>query len=539
MRKIISLFILMLFISACAEIEPKPFKPSDGHISVEDTPAIEEAEIPRLVEQAPVLPEPDEPEQLERYTVVVNEVPVKELLFALARDAKLNVDIDPAISGVVTINAVEQTLPQILKRISRQVDMRYEFDSDNLVISTNEPFFKTYTIDYINIARTTTSSNTVATSLATTSGTTTGGGGGGAFSGNNATMDVTSSAEHQLWINITNNILAILGETDSVIPIPEAGVLTVKATERQHELIQEFLDKTMANVRREVLIQATIVEVRLTEDYQAGIDWGLVNNQLIKAGIDIASTTLPVTVPLGTVSSFVLQTEENATVQRETSLSTTVRLLNEFGDVNIMSSPQLMALNNQTAILKRVENKVFFTFDSNVVTPATGPATTSVDTTINSLPVGIVMSITPHIAKNGEVTLHIRPTISRQTGTNRDIPLPNGVTLPAGASNQIPETVTQEMESLIRLNSGETAVLGGLMEDTTTGDLNKIPGAGDAGLLGNLFKTTTKNYQKTEVVIFLRPIIINRPSLEADFEDYKQFLNPTRYQQQQTSGSDN
>ena len=103
------------------------------------------------------------------------------------------------------------------------------------------------------------------------------------------------------------------------------------------------------------------------------------------------------------------------------------------------------------------------------------------------------MSITPHIAQDGEVTLHVRPTISRQTGTNRDIPLPNGVTLPAGASNQIPETVTQEMESLIRLNSGETAVLGGLMEDTTTGDLNKIPGAGDAGLIGDLFKTTTKN----------------------------------------------
>ena len=118
----------------------------------------------------PLLPEPSPVEPFERYTVVVNEVPVKELLFALARDAKVNVDIHPDIHGVVTINAVEQTLPQILKRISNQVDMRYEYEGDNLIISQDTPFLRTYKVDYVNLSRETTSTSTVSTQISATSG---------------------------------------------------------------------------------------------------------------------------------------------------------------------------------------------------------------------------------------------------------------------------------------------------------------------------------------------------------------------------------
>ena len=135
MIKKIILFAVMMLNFGCAELEPQPFEPSTGHINAEASPAIEDSSIPEVVEQVPLLPEPTPTEAPERYTVVVNEVPVKELLFALARDAKVNVDIHPEIEGVVTINAVEQTLPQILKRISNQVDMRYVQEGSNLVIS--------------------------------------------------------------------------------------------------------------------------------------------------------------------------------------------------------------------------------------------------------------------------------------------------------------------------------------------------------------------------------------------------------------------
>jgi MSHA biogenesis protein MshL len=165
MKKIIliSSIALFSFLTACAEIEPKPFVPSTGHINEEPQAA---GNIPQLATQTPVLPAPAPAVELEKYTVVVNEVPVKELLFALARDAQVNVDIDPVIEGVVTINAIDQTLPQILDRIARQVDLRYEYNGDNLQIMPDMPFLRTYTIDYVNMSRDTSSTNTVATQIA-------------------------------------------------------------------------------------------------------------------------------------------------------------------------------------------------------------------------------------------------------------------------------------------------------------------------------------------------------------------------------------
>jgi hypothetical protein len=170
MIKKIILFAIVTFLSGCAEIEPQPFIPSEGHIVAQEAPSPEAAAIPELVEEVAVLPAPTPIEPPERYTVVVNEVPVKELLFALARDAKVNVDIHPNIDGVVTINAVEQTLPQILKRISNQVDMRYQQEGNNLVVTRDTPFLRTYKVDYVNLSRETTSTSTVSTQISSTTG---------------------------------------------------------------------------------------------------------------------------------------------------------------------------------------------------------------------------------------------------------------------------------------------------------------------------------------------------------------------------------
>jgi general secretion pathway protein D len=206
MWKIIVITSLVFVLSGCTEIEPKPFEPSSGHIDTQEQPV---GEIPELVAQVPILPEPVPAVDLEKYTVVVNEVPVKELLFALARDAQINVDIDPVIDGVVTINAVEQTLPQILERITRQVDLRYEFEGDNLIIMKDEPYLRTYVIDYVNMSRDTSSSNTVATQIAATSGGE--GGGESSTAGNNSVTDVSSFSSHHFWGTLVLNISAILG----------------------------------------------------------------------------------------------------------------------------------------------------------------------------------------------------------------------------------------------------------------------------------------------------------------------------------------
>ena len=535
MRKFILICSLALlsFLTACSEIEPKPFVPSTGHINAEVQPT---GEIPELVTQAPVLPAPAPAVELEKYTVVVNEVPVKELLFALARDAQVNVDIDPTIEGVVTINAVEQTLPQILDRIAYQVDLRYEFSGDNLRIEPDTPFLRTYTIDYVNMSRDTSSTNTVATQISSTSG----GGDAAAASGgggNNSTTDVTSISNHHFWESLVLNISAILGEktssgggdqlpiTNTVIPNPEAGIIMVRATAAQHQQIQEFIDQTQERAQRQVLIRVTIAEVQLSDQYQAGIDWSILQS-VTKAGINIISTTLT-GVPVGTISDFIIEYQD-PNDDRDNKFEATVSLLDEFGNVRIMSSPQIMVLNNQTATLKVVENIVYFEIESELATGINSDPISSIDTTAVTVPVGIVMAVTPQISSNNVISLNVRPTISRITEFVPD-PNPEQLVDTDGAPlNQVPQIVIREIESMLRLTDGQIGVLGGLMQDESRDNVDGLPGVSDAPGIGAAFKTTTKEYKKTELVIFIQPTIIQNPSLAGDLSSYRQYLNPSR-----------
>ena len=527
---LISSLAILSFLTACSEIEPKPFVPSAGHIDSKEQPT---GDIPELVTQAPVLPAPAPAAKLEKYTVVVNEVPVKELLFALARDAQINVDIDPVIEGVVTINAIDQSLPQILDRLARQVDLRYELSGDTLYIQPDEPFLRTYIVDYVNMSREMESSNTIATQISSTSGGDSEGGGGG---GNNSTTDVTSISNNHFWANLVAGISAILGEestssssddvsiTNTVIPNPESGIIAVRATASQHEKVQEFVDNVVGNAKRQVLVQATIVEVTLSDRYQAGIDWSFLN-QAGKAGINFVSTTLGATaIAPALLSSFVVTaTDPNTT--REQSLTATISLLDEFGNAKVLSSPQVMTLNNQTALLKVVENFVYFEIDAETTAGVLGAAPiTTVDTTVKTVPVGIVMTVTPQIDSGGVITLNVRPTISRVARVIND-PNPNIV---APLVNPVPVIAVREMESMLRLTDGQIGVLGGLMTDETQDKDAGLPGLKDQSFLGNLFKSKSAEYVKTELVIFLRPVLIRDPSLTGDLADYQQYLDNNR-----------
>ena len=193
---------------------------------------------------------------------------------------------------------------QILDRISRQIDLAYELKDGVLVIGPDLPFLKSYNIDYVNMARDSSSDIKTSTAVATTAG---GGGEGGA--GNTSDTTVSSISNHRIWETIAGNVIAILGEdtegegeeggipqTSSVIVNPEGGLITVRATSRQHAEIQKYLDLVLSNVRRQVLIETTIVEVLLDDRYQAGVDWqtiavgvGLTAQQILLGGFNAAA----------------------------------------------------------------------------------------------------------------------------------------------------------------------------------------------------------------------------------------------------------
>lgn len=581
----LSATLMALALAACQA--PTPQQPLAGHLSSETSAPQAPGDIPAPVQQTLAVPKPRSTPKTETYSVVVNNVQVKDLLFALARDAKVNVDIHPGITGVVSLNAINQTLPQLLTRISKQVDMRFELDGPNLAVMPDSPFLKHYKVDYVNMARDVTGTVSINTQIATSVPGAGGAGGGGtpvATGGNTSKTEIKNISKNMFWEQLEKNIKDILHETDKVFPEgssetvveqissqtstgaaalpqgtgqraaqaiasalqtnpapgsasqatgnslvrrstfreaasviinPESGTITVRATSRQHEKIQEFIDRVIVSARRQVLIEATIIEVLLGDGYQQGIQW----ERLRKDGSTKFSIT-PATVNsnVGTaVSPFTIAFSQ---LGGAFDIAGMVDLLQSYGTAKVLSSPRLSVLNNQTALLKVVENYTYFYVKTDVVPASVVGAqpTTATTTTPQTVSVGLVMTVTPQVSDSGAVILNVRPSISSITELKAD---PNPELARAGVSNLVPQISTREIESIMRVNSGEIAVLGGLMKDGVDWKTGRVPLVGQIPLVGELFNTRNNSATKSELVIFLRPVIIKDPSLNGDFAAYR------------------
>lgn len=512
---------LMMTLVACGATNPPAM--SQGHLSAK----VESSDdIPEPVIDVPILPEPEQRPSLETYTVVVNQVPVRELLFSMARDAKLNLDIDSEIQGKVTMNAIDQTLPQILERLARQVSLDYKLEDETLNIRADIPRLELYDVNYLNMSRLSKGNVEVATEISSTGSDAKAGGSGG---GNNSSAKVENESNNEFWKTLITNIAGVLGEDakiskdgqqqgSNILVNRETGVMGVRATSRQHKQVRELLDRVTGSAQRQVMIEATIAEVTLSDHYQAGIDWSMMRTDSL-GNIDQISQNL-LGGNLGTTPFF--QISGAGTTSNGEQLGATLKALETFGDVKVLSSPKVMALNNQTAMLKVVDNEVYFSVDvtpekrdavGNVTTPAT------YSTEINTVPVGFVMTVMPFIDKNDVVTLNVRPTISRIIGTAID-PNPELIAV----NNEVPIIQVREIESVLKVNNGDTAVIGGLMQDQINKQQSGVPILSSIPFIGALFSFQDDEYVKSELVIFIRPVVVHDASLDGDLKDYRKYL---------------
>ncbi|MEZ5727869.1 MAG: secretin N-terminal domain-containing protein [Burkholderiaceae bacterium] len=629
---------LGLSLAACTNA---PMRPASQHLGMDLRAGAEASAansggtgIPQPVSSPFMPPPPRNGPVLETYTVVVSDIEITELLFAMARDAKINVDVHPAVRGRVTINAVEQTLPQILKRLSRQVDLRYEFEGPNLVVMPDRPFVRHYPIDYVNVARKTVAKTSIATQISST-----GSGalspGGASQANNNSTTEIENTSNHRFWQTLTSNLQAMLAadrsaravpadaasaaaggatgsksgasaptqgagaqaggvaaaataaagttaaaatgggasasggtgasaaaggaggsdgagssgssEVKTVIANPETGIVSVYATSREHELVREYIDKVMSSARRQVLIEATVVEVQLSEQFQQGVNWqklrldgsGWSFVQQPNGTSPLPGGAAPLSGPGGInfpITGGSLPGGASATGAANPSLGVmrylrsnadgnigfALSLLQSFGKVKVLSSPKISVLNNQTAVLKVVDNRVYFTIGVQI-TPgtSTSPPIVTYTSTPNTVPVGFVMSVTPQIEKSGTVTINMRPTISRIVGYVND---PSPALAQANVVSRIPEIQTREIESIIKVHHGDVAVMGGLMQESIDDRSDAVPGPANVPLFGELFKYRNDSSVKSELVIFLRPVVIRDPSLNGDYRGFRDLV---------------
>ena len=511
----------------------------------------------------------------ESYSVIVNNVAVHDLLFVLARDARLDIDIHPGTSGTVTLNAIDQTLPQLLERIARQADLRIEQNGQTLSVMPDTPYLKQYTVDYVNLSRNTTGTIAANSQITASLPGATTGSNGGVPGGNISNTRIENTSKSQFWESLEKNIKDILRETDKVLPqgssetvveqnssesnsggstllaqptrtrrssqpangqvqlnqAPgsasqssgnttirrntfreaasvivniENGVLAVRATQRQHERIREFLDRVIGSAHRQVLIESTIVEVALKDGYEQGIDWTQISARGL---VEYIGNPLKSTI--------------NLKYTRDQNPNALISLLDTFGTTKVLSSPRLSVMNNQTALLKAVENYVYFTVKADTTSTANVGTSTTYTTTPQTVSVGLVMGVTPQISDDDMVILNIRPTI---TSVGKEIADPNPELRKNGIENLVPVIRTREIESVMRVANGSIAVLGGLMEDKIDYQTRRVPVLGQIPLAGELVNNRANLAQKSELVIFLRPIIVRDASLAGNYSAYLPML---------------
>ena len=490
---------------------------------------------------------------------VTDDVPLKDVLIELARLAEVDIELGSGIRGGVSFIARDKPFSEVIARLADLAGLRYRIRNGVLRVERDVPYVKNYSLDFLNVVRNSTGSVSLSTDVLSISGTDSEGG-EGLTTG--TSTNISSQTESDFWAALEASLVEVLswtpaiemqeqevaalaqnaaaqgnqggGQTQRVegsngtfyVINRQAGIVSVAATERQHEKVNEYLKLLERNASAQVLIEAKILEIELNENYQSGIDWSAAFGN---ADFDI---NLPNNITDGATFSLI---DGGAS----TSLDTVVQLTERFGASRTLSSPRLHAINNQQAVLTFAENQVFFEVevtreDDQVVDGRVIPGTTSVETTRRSVPIGIVLNILPSInLERGEVTLNVRPTLTRQTSSVSD---PGSAIINADLPsdqqfvNEIPIIEVRELDSVMKLKSGNVMVIGGLMEEISNNVDTGVPGISSVPWIGNAFKNVSKDNGKRELIIFIKATIVSADGNhhQADQQLYEKFSDDHR-----------
>lgn len=408
---------------------------------------------------------------------VTDEVPLKDVLIELGRISGIDVDLDPSIDGGIILNATNRPFKEVIDRIATLGKLRYTYKNNVLHFKRDTPFIKNYFVDYL--------------------------------------------IDGQLWSDVETNISAVLdnalseddtGVTSSISSNKSAGIISIFATETQHAQVASYLADVEESASAQVLIEAKIVEVKLTENYNAGINWSA-----LKAGNLSFGSAAGVTGGANAALSLF-----------DGDLTGSVDALEAFGTIRTIASPRLHAINNQKSSLNFSETKVYFKIDANQdVTTTVGETATNTSTitsTKQELDIGTQLEITPSInIKTGFVTMNIKPTLSVEGLPVVDPASPTNSAGEIIATNSVPQVNSRIIETTAKIKSGDVIVIGGLMRDSTENTDTGVPILSKIPILGWLFRSTKKETSVTETVLFIKATIIKRgkattSAIDRDFQ---------------------
>lgn len=521
-------------------------------------------------------------------SVSVNQsIPLRDVLYELAKQADYDLELDPRIRGSIIFSARNKPFDVVIARIADISGLRYKFQDDSVRVEVDTPYQKLYKIDYLSYVRT--NSGSISNNVAVVSG-------DGADTGSKFKAETKSEAD--FWGELQTNLDQILGlsrraaslmtsndpeltaaaqnpapvapvvaesndgqtqvNVQPVNPVlrvsslpnvsnnrnndeedttavdanfsvnKQAGIISVFATERQHEQVKEYLTHLERSVASQVLVEAKILEVSLTDEFSAGIDWNLFSGKQGGIGVDITGGIRPALDPVvqPTTDFFAAYLSEDLNVFAEA--------ISRFGTVRALASPRLTVLNNQSAVLNVADNQVYFEVDIDITRDQdTGEITnTQIDTDIRNVPEGVLINVQPSInMDNRTISMSVRPTVTRIVDYVDDPGVAYAVADADidGITSRVPVVNVQEMDSVIKMNSGQAIIMGGLMQDRTVSEQNGVPVLSEIPMFGSIFKSHNDRILKSELVIFLKATIVENSNIdETDKDIYKKFGHDRR-----------
>jgi MSHA biogenesis protein MshL len=495
-----------------------------------------------------------------RLEIAASDVEAAAFFAALVDDSPYSIAVHPDVTGAITLSLKDVTIQEALDVIEEL----YGFDirRQGSIIQVYAAGMRTETIplDYLFITRSGTSSTRVNSGGVSENDPNSGGSSGNSGSSRNGSSgrqgnsngsngqngqgsqgsssgtNIYTSNESNYWEELKENLGSLIGvgaesgvsnEGRSVIVSPQAGLVTVRALPSEIAAVRKFLSASQEHLRRQVIIEAKIMEVTLNDDYQQGVKWDSVLGH-------VGSTDLSFQTTGNIVGNAISATIGGLTGIgfKNADFSGVINLLSTQGNVQVLSSPRITATNNQKAVIKVGEDEYFVTEISSTTTTGTATTTTP-EVQLTPFFSGIALDVTPQIDKNGEVILHVHPSVTITDEQTKFIRLGDeSYSLPLAQSS------VRESDTIIRAKSGEIVVIGGLIETRTVDNESKTPLLGDIPLLGELFKSKTSTTQKKELIIMLKPIVVEQNTWKNQLQDARSLLKQW-FPEEETTFSEN
>ncbi len=474
-----------------------------------------------------------------RFDVSVNQVPARTFFVSLVSDAGVNVVAHPDVAGAISLELKNVTINEVLNVTREVYGYEYKYDAGIYTIYPRKLRTEIFPINYLDVQRVGVTDTSVQIGKIS-SGNQNGNSGGGSNSGGGNSSDeeanlldylgdadggasggqgITPGARVQtltktnFWHGLNETLLAIVGDGEGrmVMTNSQAGLVVVKALPNELRSVREFLEKSELSVKRQVVLETKILEVRLNDGFEAGINWGAISGQLSMTQSNSGSSSLSDIVLNndGAVESLI------STVLDVTDITKLLFLLEQQGNVQVLSSPRISTVNNQKAVIRVGSDEFFVTGLSNSTTSSASSIVSTPEVVLDSFFSGIALDVTPQISEDGEVILHVHPMVTTVTDQTKEIDIAGEVfSLPLALRD------VRESDSIVKARSGQVVVLGGLMQEETSDVDTKRAFLGDIPVVNLLFKAKQKSKVKTELVILMQPIVVDENTWKRQLDDH-------------------